>query len=163
EKLAAARGEKTRVAEVNGFTVVEDDDKERAVSRIAMRPGGPIIVGAGKWLDTMMEVARTGKGTVRTDDAHDALRTGVEEGNPAIVVTAVLPKTLREKVRKELADEALQGEAASAMDGVLGVSRVAAAFNPGASGSKASLVVLFRCESDDQCAAVERLIERKQK
>jgi hypothetical protein len=160
EKLAEARGSKTHVREVNGFTVVEDEGDERTISRIALGHSGPIIVGAGKWLDTMMDVARTGRGSVRNDEAHASLREAVTQGAaPAIVVTAILPKKMRERVRDSLGD--VQGQAASAMAGVLGVSQAAFAFSPGTSGSKASLVVELRCESEAQCASVKKLIERK--
>jgi hypothetical protein len=166
--LAEARGEKTRVVEANGFTIVEDESRERAVSRIALRPGGPIVVGAGRWLDRIMDVIRTGKGSVRSDDAHASLRKAVSDGSPAIVVTAILPKKLRERVKHELSVPGAEGEpkdseAASAMAGVLGVSQLAASFVPGVKGSKATLTVELRCEHDDECEAVEKLAERKRK
>jgi hypothetical protein len=161
EKLAEARGSKTRIAESNGFTIVEDEaGSERTISRIALRKGGPLIVGAGKWLDTMMDVVTSGRSSVKNDEAHAALREAVSDGAPAIVVTAILPKSLRERVRASL-DEPTSDEANAAMQGVLGVSRLAAAFSPG--GPKSSLVVELWCETDDQCAAVERLAERKRK
>jgi hypothetical protein len=161
--LAEARGGKTRVVEANGFTIVEDDSRERTISRIALRPGGPIVVGAGRWLDTIMDVIRTGKGSVRNDDAHASLRKAVSGGSPAIIVTAILPKKLRERVKSELEDEPKESEAATAMAGVLGVSQVALSIDPGKKGSAASVVVELRCERDDECDAVERLVERKRK
>lgn len=161
--LAEARGGKTRVVESNGFTIVEDEGRERTVSRIALRPGGPIVVGAGRWLDTIMDVIRTGRGSVRNDEAHVSLRKAVGDGSPAVIVTAILPKKLRERVKRELEGEPKESEAATAMAGVLGVSQIAMAFSPGTKGSKASLAAELRCERDDECDAVERLIERKRK
>jgi hypothetical protein len=46
---------------------------------------------------------------------------------------------------------------------VLGVSQVAVAFTPGTKGSKASFVAELRCERDDECDAVERLVDRKRR
>jgi len=158
EKLAEARGDRTRVVSQNGFTIVEDEGSERTVSRIAMRPGGPLIVGAGKWLDSMMDVARTGVGGASRDEAHESLRKAVAPAT--IVISAILPKKLRDRVRQEMGPD---DESSAAMAGVLGVSQLAAAFTPGISGGKASLVVELRCESDEACVAVEKLIDRKRK
>lgn len=161
--LAEARGGKTRVVESNGFTIVEDDSRERTISRIALRPGGPIVVGSGKWLDTIMDVVRTGKGSVRGDDAHTSLRKAVSDGSPAIVITAILPKKLRERIKRELEDEPKESEAATAMAGVLGVSQAGLSIDPGRKGTTATIAIELRCERDDECDAVEKLVDRKRR
>lgn len=165
--LAEARGGKARVVVSDGFTVVEDESGGRAVSRIAMRPGGPLVVGAGRWLDAILEVVRTGRGSARGDAAHASLRAAVAAGAPAVVVTAILPRKLRERIRREVEAEPAEGErekeSAAAMAGVLGVSQVALAFSPGEKGGKATLVAELRCEAEGQCEAVEKLALRKRK
>lgn len=165
EKLAVERGTRTRVEDrPGGFKVVEEEGSERAVSRIALREGGPLIVGAGHWLDAMMETARTGKDRVETDPTHASLRKAVSgDDKPAIVVSAILPKPLRERLKRQMVGEASDPDSSAAMRGVLGVATVAAAFTPGTKGGVAKLAIELRCEGEDECREVAKLVERKRK
>lgn len=167
EKLAAERGARTKVVEkAGGFSVVQQEgsDDDRAASRIALRPGGPLIVGAGRWLDAMMETARTGKDRVAGDPTHAALRKSVIGADkPAVVASAILPKALRERLKRQMLGEAADADSNAAMSGVLGVAQAALAFTPGVRGGTAKLVVELRCETAGDCVEVQKLIERKRK
>lgn len=165
DKLAIERGGRTRVEErPGGFTVVEEEGGDRTVSRIALRKGGPLLVGAGHWLDTMMETARTGRGGVQDDPTHTSLRKAVVgTGKPAVVVSAILPRALRERLKREMAGGATDPDSRAAMSGVLAVATASLAFSPGTRGGQATLAIELGCEGPAECKEVARLIERKRR
>lgn len=165
EKLARERGERTRVEErPGGFTVVEEQGGERTVSRIALRKGGPLLVGAGHWLDAMMETVRTGRHSVRDDPTHTSLRKAVIGADkPAIVVSAILPRALRERLKQQMVGGATDPDSSAAMRGVLSVATASLAFSPGKKGGQATLAAELGCEGADECREVARLIDRKKR
>ncbi|HEX3769509.1 MAG TPA: hypothetical protein VHV30_01535, partial [Polyangiaceae bacterium] len=81
---------------------------------LAVRPGGPYLVGRGAWLDAMID-AVDGKGTpTEASGAHEALRRDLLDKaatEPGLVITALLPKALRDR----LAGESEEGAGASAV------------------------------------------------
>jgi hypothetical protein len=161
EKVIRARGGTPATSTRTGFTLVEDTGDEKH-ARLGYREGGPFLVGRGAWLDATID-AVVGKGE-RANPDHATLRAAIApkdtKSTPAIVATALLPATVRDKLKAELGSEAT-GPGEKSFAGVLGVSALGLAVSTGGPGSTTDLTVEMRCESASACDEVDRLIERK--
>ena len=163
ENVIRARGGSPAASTRGGFTLVEDT-ADALHARLAYREGGPFLVGRGPWLDATERKADR----LRAD--HTELRaalTGKSGAPPAIVVTALLPAAMRDKLKAELGPE-LGGEGDKAYAGVLAVSAAGVAVSLGGSANAANgaastteLTAELRCEAASSCEEVKKLIERK--
>jgi hypothetical protein len=160
-KLADARGITGHAVRHGSFTVLEPEDRGALASgRLAMQAGGLVLVGRGAWLDRMMEAAD--RGGAGPKDPHAALRRAVApDGRGTVVGTALLPKGLRDRLKRELAAEATGDAANAAMAGVLDVAEAGVAIYAGTKGGRARFAAELRCGSEPGCAEVARLLERK--
>jgi hypothetical protein len=160
EKAIRARGGSPATSTHGAFTTVEDTADAKH-GRVAYREGGPYLVGRGAWLDAMIdavEARREGPGP-----EHTALRASLapKAGSAqAIVLTALLPTALREKLKGELGAE-LGSEADKAYVSVLAVSQAGLALGTGGAGSTTELVAELRCETPAACNEVKALVGRK--
>ena len=161
EKVIRARGGTPATSARDGFTLVEDTGDEKH-ARLAYREGGPFLVGRGAWLDATID-AVLGKGE-RANPDHASLRAAIAPRDPksvqALVVTALLPATVRDKLKAELGGEAA-GAGEKSFAGVLGVKAVGLAVSTGGPGSTTDFTVEMRCESSSACDEVDKLIDRK--
>jgi hypothetical protein len=151
-KVIAERGGSPRVGADGAYTVVEDDAHPR-LPALAFRAHGPALVAQRHWLSTMMR-AYAGRAPAIATSQHASLRAAM--GRRTVVATAILPKSLRERLKAEMAQEA--GPAAAVMAGVLGVSSAALAIQVGPS---TEIALELRCESAEGCAEVKKLLETK--
>jgi hypothetical protein len=155
------RGGSAMVATRGDFTLVEDVASPGG-ARVAVREGGPVIVGRGTWLEAMMDAVE-GKAPRASDDpSHGQIR-AVLEGklkSPAIVVTALLPASLREKLKHEMTTTP-DGGTNVEMVGVLDVDTAGVAVTPGTSAQDAQADMELHCATADGCVAVKRLLEQQ--
>ena len=160
--LTAKRGGQSETKEVGSFVVLSDATAE-AKSRIAYGTGGLLVVGKGKWFDTMLATGGNKHPSVETDEKHAKLRSTIlgRDGwkTPTFVATAILPASLRARLKAEMAEEA-EG-AGSIMSGVLGVSAVGVGLKAGAAGRPVELSVELDCDSPEACETVDKLIQKK--
>jgi hypothetical protein len=92
---------------------------------------------------------------------HSELRTSLSRGGtPALLLTAILPKDLRERLKGELGTE-LGTEADRAYASVLSVQAAGAALTTGPKGSMTAIEAELRCETAAACDDVKGVIERK--
>ncbi len=170
QKVIVARGGHPKLGKRGSFITVEDeDDPVGAKPRIALRDGGPLLVGRGAWLQSMIDAAEGKIPSVRAGSPHLALRealTAYREGKPArsIVATAVLPKSLRERLKREMGAElgaAAEPGSNVAMGGVLSVETAGLAITAGAMGQESEAAAELRCESAEACDEVKKLILKK--
>lgn len=136
-----------------GFAIIGDESAPEQ-ARLAYRDGGPFLVGRGAWLEAMID-AVAGRGA-RAPAAHAVLRSALAPSGAApraLVVTALLPKSLRDRVRAET-----DAGAAGAFAGVLGVEEVGAAVATSEATTEAE--VDLRCETPAACGAVKGVIEK---
>jgi hypothetical protein len=160
EQVLRARGGNP-TTEIRGSFVVVGDAAEGARARLAYRDGGPFLVGRGAWLGTMID-AVDGKAE-RARPELLALRTHLSghpagSAGPAVVVAALLPKTMRDQLRTEMQEPARETEPYAA---VLAVDRAGFSVETGAAGSTTRLEAELHCQSPDACAQVKTLVERK--
>jgi hypothetical protein len=161
DKVIRAHGGRPSSSTRGDFTVIEDGARAQH-ARVAYREGGPFLVGHGAWLDTMIDAA-DGKAE-RERHEHAELRAALEKRGGAarsILVTAVLPKALRERLKAELADQAAASDADRAYASVLAVEQAGVSVASGGPGSTTEVAVELRCESQHDCEAVRDVGERK--
>ena len=119
-------------------------------------------MGRGAWLDAMIDAAEAPAPRERPE--HPALRQSLAprqgEAPRSIVVTALLPGSVRDRLRAELGAE-LGSEGERAYASVLAVASAGFALGTGGPGSATDLAVEMRCDTADACAEVKALIERK--
>jgi hypothetical protein len=151
-----------------------DDDPLRRYPTLAYRDGGPFLIGRGLWLASMIDTAEGKLPSAAANADHASLRKELEGPSgldkPTLLATAILPKSLRERLKTELGSELGlddQAEAhaaargATVMAGVLGVGSVGVGIQAGPTGGDSAVTAVFRCEEKTACAEVERLIARR--
>jgi hypothetical protein len=160
-KLADARGVTGHAVKHGSFTVLEPEGRGALASgRLAMQGGGLVLVGRGPWLDRMMDAADHGGPGGK--DPHAGLRKAVApDGKSTAVGTALLPASLRDRLKREMAAESPGDASNVAMEGVLDVSEVGLAVFAGTKGGRARFAAELRCGSEAGCSEVARLVERK--
>lgn len=160
-KVLAARGGSAAVHEEGGYTIVEDPSLGGLRPRIATKPGAPVFIGHGDWLHEMM-LAYDGKAP-RADVAgkpHARLREKVSAGEAAIAATAILPKSLRDKLKDEI--QGGRKPAGPTFQAVLAVGEVAVALRvAGDAGGREGLSAVAECESGEACDALRAFLEKK--
>ena len=163
--LAGQHGGKTETKRVGSFGVVEDPDGA-ARPRLAYGHGEMLVAGRGAWFDAMLATADGKQPGIRDAAAHASLRTSMtgREGwhTPTALVTALLPRSLRDRIKNEMGAEVGAKDPSQAiMGGVLGVSSAGLALKTGASGGNTDAAIELVCDTEDACAAVEKLIQKK--
>jgi hypothetical protein len=162
ERVIRARGGTPATVARGGFTLVEDTS-DVMHARLAYREGGPFLVGRGAWLDSMIDAAEGRGERLRSEhtDLRAALR-GKSGGPQALVVTALLPASVRDQLKAELGPE-VGAENDEAYAGVLAVSAAGLAVGLGGRPDPASTEVTaeVRCERASACDEVKKLVERE--
>jgi hypothetical protein len=131
------------------------------------------VVGRRAWFDALLAAAEGTEPRAMSASAHATLRTALTEDArghaPSLVVTALLPRALRDKLKREMTRET-EGSAGPGdersrgiMSGVLGVSALGLALYTGTNGSSADLTAELACDAEDACVAVEALLLEKRR
>lgn len=166
--LAEKRGGKAETRDVGTFVVLEDTSTASgsAHPRLAYGRGGLLVVGKGTWFDAMLGAADRTKPGLREAADHVALRTSMtsKEGfrSPTLLATAILPRSLRDRLKGEMGAEVDARDTSSAiMAGVLGVAAVGIAIHAGGAGQNVDASIELVCDSPDACEAVDKLAQKK--
>ena len=169
--LAEKRGAKAETHDVGTFVVLEDSSSGSTRPRLAYGRGGLLVVGKGTWFDAMLGAADHTKPGLRDAAQHMALRSSLTSRDgfrsPTLVATAILPRSLRDRLKGEMGAETGGGggeanDGSNAiMAGVLGVSAVGVALKAGGRGQNMDAVVELVCDDDSACEAVEKLAQKK--
>ncbi len=170
--LADKRGGHAETHDVGTFVVLEDKSASGTGTSAALRPrlaygrGGLLVVGKGTWFDAMLGAADHTKPGLRDNAEHVALRTSLTSHDgfraPTLVATAILPRSLRERLKGEMGAEAGSQDTSNViMAGVLGVSAVGIAIHTGGPGQNVDASVELVCDDAAACEAVDRLAQKK--
>ncbi len=167
-RLAEKRGGTASTRNNGGFVVLDPPrapGPSRAKPEIAYGHGGLLLVGQGAWLEAMIAAADGRAPSLRTEPAHASLRTSLagEEAwrKPVLLATMVLPKSFRDRLRAEMADESAASASDEMMRGVLGVSAAGVAVRAVASTNRLEARADLVCDDEPACAAVEKLLLKK--
>jgi hypothetical protein len=162
--LADKRGGKVESKEIGSFVVVEDASSDAPARPKLAFGNGLLVAGRGTWFDAMLATADGKKKGARDAPAHAAMRTSLTSragwATPSVVVTALLPRSLRDRLKNEMSGEA-KDQGANVMAGVLGVSAIGVALRAGGGGQSTDAAIELVCDTDDGCASVEKLILKK--
>jgi hypothetical protein len=99
-KVIDARGGRAVTSTLGSFRAVRDASLTSTAGEIAVRRGGPLLLGAGPYLLAMIDAADGRAPTIRSSAAHTFLARAV--GGGQIRVTAVLSPEQRRVVADEL-------------------------------------------------------------
>lgn len=135
-KLIEKRGGKALVEQVGSFTTVRDASGTQS-GKIAVRHGGPVLLGEGNYLQRMISTADRKEPNLLTT-AHPKLRE--EAGGAAIVATAILPEELKARVRKEMGDIDAPAMRVTSFVGAVSVDRTM------------RIAALVTCDTKEPCA-----------
>lgn len=170
ERIALARGTKTNPKIVGSFHVLEGEKGERGQPGLAFREGGLLVVAEGSWLGAMLAAAEGTEPRALGKDVHGELAAALVAepslAHPTVVVTALLPAPLRERLRGELGAEISSGGATgddapeAVMNAVLSVSAAGLAVSARA-GEELSATAILRSETEVGARVLARLVERK--
>jgi hypothetical protein len=120
------------------------------------------LVGRGAWLQSMMDAADGLAPSVAKNEQHTELRLALATSKPAVLVTAILPKSLRDRLKREMGAELdSEDRAKLEMGGVLGVQAAGLALSLGDKDGETHANAELRCESATACAEVKELVLRK--
>jgi hypothetical protein len=164
DALADRRGGKVETLVVGHFTVVEDKHASEgsAPPRIGYGTGGLLVAGRGAWFDAMLAAANRARPSVQDAPGHAGLRSLLlaRMGRPpTVLVTALLPRSVRDRIKSEMGAEV--GGSQALMAGVLGVGSVGLALRAGGPGQDVEAAAELLCDTGEACAAVEKLILKK--
>jgi hypothetical protein len=146
-KVIEARGGKAIVTPIGGFRTVRDS-AQAGGGEIAVRKGGPLLLGAGSYLRAMIDAADGRAPSIRSSVAHTQLGKQIDGG--AVRVTVVLSPEQRRSLVDELAiDGAKDSPAASVVAGAFGVKL----------GPRVALHGVIACEQADACARFATILK----
>ena len=158
--LAEKRGAKAESKDMHGFSVIE-------AGGASVGYGHDLLVaGKGGWFETMLATADGKKPSAKEADAHVSIRRDLTSragwATPTVLVSALLPRPLRDRIKNEMSGEVDGRDSAqNAMAGVLGVSAVGFALRAGSTSTSTELAAELVCDSEDACSGVEKLVGKK--
>ena len=166
--VTASRGTSFEMRQDGPYVLLESTSSVEPgpPAQIAYRDGAPLLIGRGAWLGSMRAALDGREPRVLSRPAHAALRevagaNAATGARPSIVATAVLPKGLRDRLRKQMAGEADTERGVETMDAVLAVSEVAVAVTTGGAEEPVKLFAELRCERAGACETVRAFVDRK--
>jgi hypothetical protein len=141
-KVIEARGGRAVLTRVGSFQTVRDADLATPGGEIAVRPGGPLLLGGGAYLRAMIDTADGRGPSVRSSAAHGQLGGAVGEG--AVRATVVLTPEQRRTLVEELRATGGDAAAASVVAGAIALQL----------GASVRLHAVLACEEARACAGL---------
>ena len=147
-RVIEKRGGRPVITSIGSFRTVRDATMVLSGAEIAVKKGGPILLGAGVYLRGMIDAADGRIPSVRSSVAH--ARLGELVTGKSVRASIVLTPGQREDLAKSLADEGGPRSAASIVAAALGASV----------GAQVTLHAVIACEDATSCADVAGLLSR---
>ncbi|UQA60350.1 hypothetical protein [Polyangium aurulentum] len=149
-KVIEARGGRSVVNTIGTFRTVRDASMSTSGAEIAVRKGGPVLLGAGTYLRAMIDTADGHVPSIQSDPGHARLASEVGEGSAR--VTVVLTPEQRRTLVEELAASGAQGSPAGSVTGVgLAVTL----------GARVDLHGVVACDAAKACAELSGVLDAK--
>jgi len=98
-RVIEQRGGRATTEQRGAFTVIRQVDGGH-LGQIAIRDGGPVLLGDGPYFRAMLETAQRGPPRATTNERHRALRDHIG-GDGAVMVTALFSNGARKRARAE--------------------------------------------------------------
>jgi hypothetical protein len=160
ERVMGARSATPHVVRRGSWTDIEQEGvlAQATRSKIAYRHGWPVLVGRGDYLVAMKEAASGDRKRARDEPIHAPLRKTLRERagvEPLLLMTGVLPKSVRERIQDE------SGGAQATMAAILAIKAFGLAVS--AHGETVDILGELDCETEAACDTVRDFIARKAK
>ncbi|CAN5285459.1 hypothetical protein BH09MYX1_BH09MYX1_58660 [soil metagenome] len=167
-KIADANGDGSTLRQEGAYAILEPKEAidPGPKGQIVYREGAPLLIGRGAWMTKMRGALDGTEPRVSAQKAHTALRevAGASSApalRPTLIATAVLPKTLRERLRRQMVTEAEGAKGAATMDAILAVGEVAIAVRTTTTDAPVQVFAELRCEKAGACDTVRGFVDRK--
>ena len=162
KRVMSARSAMPSVTRRGGWTLVEQEGLLSAATRpkIAYRDGAPLLVARGDYLATMQGAVDGETKRAADASAHAALRKRALP-NAFFVATALLPKSVRDRIQQEMGGDATPA-GKKTMAGILAVSAVSLSVAP-RGDAMLDVAAELDCDSDEACATVRDFLDQKRK
>lgn len=147
-KVIERRGGRPIVSTIGSFRTVRDSTLVISGAEIAVKKGGPILLGAGAYLRAMIDAADGRVPTIRSSVAH--ARLGEQVRGATVRATVVLTPRQREDLAKSLAEEGGPRGAASIVAGAIGATIT----------QNVALHAVIACDAPAGCAEVAALLKK---
>lgn len=147
-KVIEGRGGKPVITTVGSFRTVRDATMILSGAEIAVKRGGPILLGAGPYLRAMIDAADGRIATIRASVAHARLADLVE--GSAVRATVVLTPKQREDLARDLAEGGGPRAAGSILALAVGAKL----------GAMVSVRAVIACETAASCADVAAILSK---
>jgi hypothetical protein len=147
-KVIEARGGRSVVNTIGSFRTVRDASLSASGAEIAVRKGGPVLLGGGSYLRAMIDTADGHVPSIQSDAAH--ARLGREVGSGSVRVTVVLTPEQRRTLADELAANNALGSPAGSVVG-LGLSVTL--------GARVDLHGVVACDAPKPCAELAGVLD----
>jgi hypothetical protein len=138
-KVIEARDGRPVITSIGTFRAVRDATLPASGGEIAVRKGGPVLLGAGAYLRAMIDAVEGRTPTIRSSLAHSHLARGI--GGAAVRITVVLTPDQRRTLDEELKTASGSARGSSIVAGALGVEL----------GPSISLHGVILCDSAGAC------------
>ncbi|MFO0761410.1 MAG: hypothetical protein U0359_33335 [Byssovorax sp.] len=143
-KVILGRGGTPSVTTIGSFRTVRDTSLTESGGEIAVRDGGPLLLGAGSYLRSMIDTAEQRAPSIQASQAHGWLAREVGKGE--VRVTVVLSKEQRQTLAEELRAAGSEAAGAAVLGGALGVEL----------GPTVTLHGVIACDGAEPCARLGR-------
>ena len=162
QRMMSLRSATPRFTQKGSWTVLEQEGAiaEATRAKIAYRSGSPVLVARGDYLATMQSALDGQTGRAESDRDHETLRKAATHPGTIAIATAVLPKSIRDRIQSEMEGET-SADKKSTMTAVLAVRAVTVSL--ATHDSDVDVFAELACESEGACATLRDFLDKKRK
>jgi hypothetical protein len=167
QRMMSLRSATPHFTQRGSWTVLEQEGAiaEATRAKIAYRSGSPVLVARGDYLATMQSALDGQSGRAEADGDHATLRKAATHPGTIAIATAVLPKSIRDRIQSEMEGEA-SPDKKSTMTAVLAVRAVTVSLATPKKNDKDDEVDVFAeltCENEAACLTLHDFLDKKRK
>jgi len=175
QRMMSLRSATPRFTQRGSWTVLEQEGAiaEATRAKIAYRSGSPVLVARGDYLATMQSALDGQTARAESDGDHEKLRKAARAHQGTIAIaTAVLPKSIRDRIKNEMEGETSPDKNAST-DPRSGTSRTATmtailavralTVSVATRHDDVDVFAELACENEGACATLREFLDRKRK
>jgi hypothetical protein len=162
QRMMSLRSATPRFTQRGSWTILEQEGAiaEATRAKIAYRSGSPVLLARGDYLATMQSALDGQTGRAESDTDHEKLRKAATHPGTIAIATAVLPKSIRDRIQNEMEGET-SPDKKSTMTAVLAVRTVTVSL--ATRGDDIDLFAELECENEGACSTLRDFVDKKRK
>jgi hypothetical protein len=163
QRVMSVRSATPRFTQHGSWTILEQEGMiaEASRAKIAYRSGSPVLVARGDYLATMQGALDGQTARAESEGDHKALRKSATHPGTIAIATAVLPKSIRERIQNEMEGET-SPEKNTTMSAVLAVRAVTVSL-AATRGDDLDVFAELACENEGACLTLRDFLDKKRK